>query len=70
MTERVPTRVAAREIGVALDTLCYYMEIGKWDLGEVMKSKTGRQNRHIVFRSKLDRFLGKDGKNEEQELGG
>lgn len=58
--ERVPTRQAAAEIGVAVQTLLYYMEQGKWDLGTVVKSTTGKTTRHIVFRSKLDKFLGRD----------
>lgn len=58
--ERVSTKEAAKEIGVSLTTLTYYMETGKWDLGVVMKSKSGKTNRHIVFRSKLDKFLGKE----------
>ena len=59
LMERVPTKQAAREIGVAVQTLLYYMEQGKWDLGTVVKSTTGKTTRHIVFRSKLDKFLGR-----------
>lgn len=59
--ERVPTDQAAREIGVAVQTLYYRMEQGEWDLGTVVKSRTGKTTRHIVFRAKLDRFLGKEG---------
>ena len=59
---RVSTRQAAAEIGVSVATLSYYMEQGVWDLGVVMKSTTGKTNRHIVFRDKLDRFLGREGK--------
>ena len=59
--ERVPTKQAAREIGVAVQTLNYRMERGEWDLGTVVKSTTGKTTRHIVFRAKLDRFLGKEG---------
>ena len=58
-TARVPTRQAAKEIGVAMATLTYRMERGEWDLGVVSKSRTGKTKRHIVFRDKLDRFLGK-----------
>jgi len=57
--ERVPPQEAAKEIGVAVQTMHFYMEQGKWDLGTVVKSTTGKTTRHIVFRSKLDKFLGR-----------
>jgi len=57
--ERVTTKQAAAEIGVSVATLLYYMEKGTWDLGVVVKSTSGKTNRHIVFRPKLDKFLGR-----------
>ena len=58
-TERVPTRQAAQEMGIGMDQLRWMMETRKIDIGVVMPSRTGRTKRYLVFRSKLDKVLGK-----------
>lgn len=59
-TERVPTRQAAQEMGIGMDQLRWMMETRKIDIGVVTPSRSGRSKRYLIFRSKLDKVLGKD----------
>ena len=59
-TERVPVAQAAREIGCCEQFLRQQMKCGEWDLGQVKKPpRGGNRYTYYVFRSKLDKFLGK-----------
>lgn len=58
-TERVPLHKAAEEIGMSQQGLREYMKRGKIDIGYVLPSLTGHQNNYIIFRDKLDAYLGK-----------
>lgn len=59
--QRVPTKQAAKEIGCAEQYLREQMRYGAWDLGSVIKPKRGGTNyRCYIFRSKLDKFLGRE----------
>lgn len=60
MSERVPINEAARELGVAPQSVREHMRRGIWDLGAVVppEMKGGRWGFH-VYREKLDRHLGK-----------
>ena len=68
MCERVSLPQAAKEIGVAPQLIRERMQLDKsdpryWDLGEVIPSKTGKpnaRNTYLIFRAKLDKFLGKE----------
>lgn len=60
MSERVPTKQAAIELGISRDRLCWMMETGMIDIGIVMPSRSGNTKRHIIFRAKLNKVLGKD----------
>lgn len=62
MSERVRTEEAAKEIGVGVQSLREYMKRGIWDLGEVIPPQKGGSSHHeyLIFREKLDRFLGKE----------
>lgn len=60
VSERVPITTAAEEIGCSQQTIREKMYIGEWDLGVVTKNKSGYQKaRYYIFRTKLDKFLGK-----------
>lgn len=61
MCERVPLPVAAEEIGCHVEYLRQQMKCGNWDLGAVIKPGRGKKYyNYLIFRSKLDRFLGKE----------
>lgn len=59
--QRVPLPDAAKELGISADYLRFLMRAKKVDLGMVLppKSKNGRCE-YLVFRAKLDRFMGLD----------
>lgn len=60
MSERVKVVDAAKEIGCAPGFLRLKMKTGEWDIGAYSKpAKGGKNARYYVFRSKLDKFLGK-----------
>lgn len=41
------------------------MKAGAWDLGNVVKpAAKGGNNEYFIFRTKLDKFLGKEGEEE------
>lgn len=60
MSARVPLNEAARELGVAPQSVREHMRRGIWDLGSVVPPihKGGRWGYH-VYREKLDRHLGR-----------
>ena len=58
--ERVSVIDAVAEIGCAPEYLRQQMKSGRWNLGEVVKpSARGCHHEYFIFRSKLDRLLGK-----------
>ena len=60
MSERVKVADAAKEIGCAPGFLRMKMKTGEWDIGAYSKpSRDGKNASYYVFRSKLDKFLGK-----------
>lgn len=61
MNQRIKPKQAAAEIGCNVDYLKQQMRRGKWDLGEVVKpERRGGRHQYFIFRSKLDKFLGKE----------
>lgn len=59
--ERVSVKDAAAEIGCNQEYLRRQMKSGDWDLGSVVKPNKGLTNfQYFIFRSKLDKFLGKE----------
>lgn len=65
MSERVTVEQAARELGLAPQGVREYMKRGLIDIGVVLPAVQGEKKRYVIFRSKLDRFLGKG--NEDAE---
>lgn len=61
--ERVSLLVAAKELGLAPQGLREYMKRGLIDIGVVVPSATGTSNtkRYLIYRDKLDRFIGRGG---------
>ena len=59
--ERLTLTEAASEIGCHPEYVRRQMACGNWDLGTVVKKKNRNGcNQYFVFRSKLDKFLGKE----------
>lgn len=64
-TERVSVMQAAKEIGVAPQLVRERMKCAKtdplhWDLGEVVETGSEKKKyTYLIFRAKLDRFLGR-----------
>ena len=59
MTERVAVDQAAKELGIAPETVRYYMLTHQIDIGTVVKSATGKTFRYLIFRDKLNKILGR-----------
>lgn len=65
VSERVPLEQAAAELGMNPQSLREYMKRGLMDVGVVMPSINGSGRRqYFVFRSKLDKYLGRGELNE------
>lgn len=66
MSERVSVLDAARELGCGPQAVREHMKRGIWDLGEVIPpEKLGKKTwGYYIYRSKLDRILGKDSNNQ------
>lgn len=59
--ERIDTNTAAQMIGCHPQYLRQQMRRKKWDLGQVVYPKDGKgQCTYLIFKAKLDRFLGKE----------
>lgn len=56
---RVSLEQAAKEIGMAPQGLREYMKRGKINIGYVLPALSGNGHRYIIFRDKLDEYLGK-----------
>ena len=59
MSESLTVKEAAKEIGCNPQYLRERMQEGIWDLGTCVKPKGNKTFRYYVFRTKLDKFLGK-----------
>lgn len=57
MTDRIPTKTAARIIGVVPQYLQQEMRAGRMDLGYVAG---GKRKNYIIFRAKLEKFIGRE----------
>ena len=56
---RITVAQAARELGLSVATVRYWMETGKLDIGIYLKKKGGKRAMYVVLRDKLDTVLGK-----------
>lgn len=61
MTQRVTVQQAAKELGLAPQGVREYMKRGLIDIGDVLPALSGKgnTNRYVIYRDKLDRYLGK-----------
>lgn len=58
-TKFVPPKEAAKELGMSVATMEYWMKIGKLDIGHVLPPKKGGVNySYHVYRDKLNKYLG------------
>lgn len=64
--ERVSVTQAAKELGVAPQSVREHMRRGLWNLGDVFSPKqTGKALwEYHIYRRKLDKHLGKESKND------
>lgn len=59
-SRRVPTKQAAAELGMSVQGMREYMKRGLIDIGAVLPAANGGEcKRYLVYRDKLDRYLGK-----------
>lgn len=67
MSQRVSVANAAKEIGCNTEYLRRQMKNKQWDLGRVVPpKKVGGQHEYFIFRTKLDKFLGIEGREESE----
>lgn len=61
MTQRVTVQQAAKELGLAPQGVREYMKRGLIDIGDVLPAiqGKGKTKRYVIYREKLDRYLGK-----------
>lgn len=57
-SERVTVREAAETLGVTQDYLRFLMRKGQIPIGTAVKGK-GNMYRYLIFRNKLDEFVGR-----------
>ena len=70
VTLRVPLLQAAKELGLAPQGLREYMKRGLIDIGAVVPAAGGEKRlRYLIYRDKLDRYLGKAGEDQNREKG-
>lgn len=60
-SNRVTTAEAAKELGLNIATVRYWMEIGQLPIGRVVKVPGSRRKTYIVYRDKLNAEVGKIG---------
>ena len=63
-SERVSLTLAAKELGVSMQSVREHMKRGVWDLGSVVTPKESGKSfyGYYIYRRKLDKFLGKEDK--------
>lgn len=59
MTERVPLKQAAEELGMSEMAVRIRMDRGLLPIGEVFPSITGKRSSYYIYRDKLDKVLGR-----------
>ncbi len=59
MSERVSVPQAAKELGLAPQGVREYMKRGLLDIGDVLPSVRGSRQTYLIFRDKLDAYIGR-----------
>ena len=59
VTNRVTVEQAAKELDMHINTVRYYMELGKLPIGEVLQRPGGKRKTYVIYRGKLNAVLGK-----------
>lgn len=57
--ERVSLLQASKELGMSQQAVREYMKRGLMPIGYVVPSLKGKNQRYIIFRNKLDEYIGK-----------
>lgn len=58
-SNRVPLPEAAKELGMSQQALREHMKRKVIDIGYVLPSVKGNRKNYLIYRDKLDRYLGK-----------
>lgn len=61
-TNRVSVAQAAKELGLDVATVRFWIETGQLPIGRYVKRKGAKRGTYLIFRDKLDKELGKDGR--------
>jgi len=59
VANRVTVEQAAKELGMHINTVRYYMELGKLPIGEILQRPGGKRKTYVIYRGRLDAVLGK-----------
>lgn len=62
VTNRVSVAQAAKELGLDVATVRFWIETGQLPIGRYVKRKGAKRGTYLIFRDKLDKELGKDGR--------
>ena len=60
-SERVTVTQAAKELGLGVATVRYWIEIGQLPIGKFVKRKGAKRGTYLIYRPLLDAFMGKTG---------
>lgn len=58
-SNRVTTAEAAKELGLDVATVRFWIETGQLPIGRYVKRKGAKRGTYLIFRDKLDREMGK-----------
>ena len=60
-SNRVPVAQAAKELGLDIGTVRYWIETGLLPIGRYVKRKGSKRGTYMIYRDKLDAELGRKG---------
>lgn len=61
-SNRVTTAEAAKELGLNIATVRYWMEIGQLPIGRVVKARGSKRKTYMIYRDLLNAEMGKNGR--------
>ena len=62
VTNRVSVAQAAKELGLDVATVRFWIETGQLPIGRYVKRKGAKRGTYLIFRDKLDKEMGKIGR--------
>ena len=61
-SNRVTVAQAAKELGLDVATVRFWIETGQLPIGRYVKRKGAKRGTYLIFRDKLDKEMGKIGR--------